>query len=75
MYERRSQLEDMIKQIKQVSLFITSITAMEKHEETFTGFAVWIALDWPQMTAHKFEHSICKKVITCVIMHSFEIED
>ena len=63
MFERRSQLEEIIKYIKHVSLFVTSITAMEKHEETYTGFAVWLALDWPEMTSHKFEHFFCKKIM------------
>lgn len=47
MYARRQQLEEIVKGVKEIKMYISCVTAMTKDEDTETGFAFWIVYDWP----------------------------
>lgn len=63
MYVRREQLEKIFKDTPQIKMAISCVTAMERGEETDTGFCFWLAYDWPEITVNKFENLLCKKII------------
>ncbi|XP_066926777.1 uncharacterized protein [Clytia hemisphaerica] len=63
MFTRRQDLENIFKDIVPVKVLISCVTAMEKGEELDTGLSFWMAFDWPDITANKFENMLCKKVM------------
>jgi len=64
MFEKRSKLETVLKEIKQIVFYVNCVTALkETGDEIKAGFAFWIVYDWPESTLEKFENMVCKKFI------------
>ena len=63
MYVRRKELEQIFKNVKEIKMVISCVTAISKKEKTDTGFAFWIVYDRPKITASKFENMLCKRII------------
>ena len=70
MWERRIQLESVLRSVNQVFTFIDCITALKK-TDVHTGFAFWIVFDWPEHNVATFESLICRKFYEAgVLIHS-----
>ena len=69
MWQKRLQLENILKSLKQIVMFIDCITAM-KSKEVKPGFAFWIAYDSAEFTSEAYENFICGKIME----HGFDIE-
>ena len=64
MYEKRIILESILREIKQIVMFINCVTSLKEKEHSIqSGFGFWIAYDWPEISCEKFENLICKKFI------------
>ena len=46
-----------------MKIIISCVTAMENGEELDTGFAFWLAFDWPDINFNEFETMLCKTIM------------
>ena len=61
---RRIQLEKILKEIREIVMFIDCVTAMqESKHQTKAGIAFWLVFDGPECIYERFENIICKKFL------------
>lgn len=61
MWENRLNLENLLKEKKNVVSFISCTTAVEsKDKDVYPGVAFWINFDWPGYALYQVESLFCK---------------
>ena len=60
--EKEQQLQGIFKNMKQVKMFVSCVTAV-KSKDYLAGICYWLAYDFPEITAKKFENMICQKIL------------
>ena len=62
MLQKKEKVENCLRQVKEIALVVSCVTAMKDKDEIKCGFAFWVAFDFAESLITKMEDQIFKLI-------------